>query len=82
VTEVKNRPSINIYPNPSEDNINFKFDQIPTRLAIYDVYGNLILTHLIADQFYKLNVRKFASGVYFYHATFEDAVAKGKLIVN
>ena len=82
LAELTNNQSIRIYPNPAQDHINFKFESLPTRLAIYDVYGKMISTHSITSEFYTLNVSSLANGIYFYHATFDDTIAKGKFIVN
>ena len=78
----ESNPIIQVYPNPAKDNINFEFEEIPTYISIYDVYGKLIFSNSIFNLSYKLKISTFKRGVYFYHVTFPNSMAKGKFIRN
>ncbi len=82
LTNAINKTAVNIYPNPSNNLINFEFENSPTNIQVFDIYGNLILMNSINFQSYKLYVNDLAPGVYFYQVTFNDYISKGKFVVN
>lgn len=80
--KVANHRSIGVYPNPAQNRIQFTFEQQPKHLAIYDLYGKLVSSNVLETLHYSFNVSDLASGVYFYYAKVDDAILKGKFVVN
>ncbi len=79
--------SINIFPNPTSDLISLEFLNIlgKTNLEIYDATGRLLQSHqynLLEYQIEKIDMSKFAAGVYFYKIKNEAVEKSGKIFKN
>jgi hypothetical protein len=71
-----------VYPNPSQDNVHFKFDRIPVQFTIYDAHGKLVLHRPVNNKNFKINTTEFGKGLYFHHSTFENKITRGKFIIK
>jgi len=74
--------SVIVYPNPSQDNVHFKFNRIPVQLTIYDAHGKLVLHRLVNNKVLKINTNEFGKGLYIYHSAFENNITRGKFIIK
>lgn len=76
------KPSLRIYPNPANESIVFEFDHYPVELGLFNSLGKLMFLKIIKERTYRLNANEFERGVYFYSASNEDAILRGKLILQ
>ncbi|NNF02536.1 MAG: T9SS type A sorting domain-containing protein [Bacteroidia bacterium] len=56
---------MNIYPNPTSDQINIETNEKITNIIIYDLRGNIVKQFSVSSKQYSVNVRSLASGKYF-----------------
>ncbi|MCB0824137.1 MAG: T9SS type A sorting domain-containing protein [Bacteroidales bacterium] len=77
----ENQLSIDVYPNPFNEFINIRSDEIDMSIQIFDFTGNLIIDSGIIIQNTKLNTIHLSEGLYFYQFKHKQHVVKhGKLI--
>lgn len=78
---VKNQ--VVVHPNPAKSNIFFDFDASETSadLRIYDQLGHLILYQTILNN-EAIDVKKWASGLYFYELKTTFFSKRGKILKN
>ncbi len=81
--------NLQVYPNPSTTNFNFKFSLIndaEISITIFDELGNRVedtpKKHYELGNYQINNSNKFESGMYFYKLSVDDKLYYGKLIVN
>ena len=72
------------YPNPSENEIKFKFpDQVTEmELAVFNVLGKLISTERITRTNPTTDISNLAQGLYFMQLKFDDKVKTIKILKN
>lgn len=71
---------ITIYPNPSNENINIKMNDIVEGLVIYDVRGKIVLSRY--DNLDQINISGFHAGLYLIKIKFENHIVTKKIIIN
>jgi len=73
-----------IYPNPSEDVFNLNWSSIgEAHVAVYDYLGKTIVEKKnISDQSYKLDLKKYAKGLYFVKLNVEGKQATKKIVLK
>jgi len=72
--------TLRIFPNPSTDKIYINAKVALNSLALYDLYGKLILTK--ENDITNLDVSRLNSGVYFLEVYSNTEKAVKKLIIN
>lgn len=76
--------AIEVFPNPSNSNISFRFDGPTTSREIFitDNLGREIVSEQSSDPEHTLSVESFAAGVYFYSIVEDGEIkANGKLVI-
>ena len=83
VNELIGSSSVNVYPNPANDNINFKFSNTleKRKVELYDAIGNLVLVKDASSINLSLTTGNLNNGVYFYHILVGDKTIKTDKIV-
>ena len=71
---------LKLYPNPATDKIHISSTMTLSRLALYDVYGKLILTKENDTKI--LDVSRLNSGVYFLEVSSNTEKVVKKVMVN
>lgn len=63
---VKNDFSINLFPNPTEGQLNVWIEGMNNKrqIRVYDILGKLVMQHLAVNTLTQLNVSKLPAGVY------------------
>ena len=59
---------LNIFPNPTSDNINLDFAQMPNggvTVYLYDDAGKVVVSDKVVDTHYSIGMKDFPSGIYF-----------------
>ena len=69
-----------IYPNPAQNQINISSKIIPTSVAIYDVFGQLVMRKVDGTDL--VDVSKLPPGVYFVEIYFNNEKVVEKVIVD
>ncbi len=69
-----------IYPNPTKDKIYVTSDVAPSSLAVYDVFGKLILRKVHHTD--SINLGNLNHGVYYIEMHFDQDKVVKKVIVN
>ncbi len=72
--------TLSVYPNPATDTIHISAKVALSSLALYDVYGKLILKKETDTN--KLDVSRFNSGIYFLEVSSNSHKVVKKVIVN
>jgi hypothetical protein len=82
--ELSNGASIEVYPNPANEVINFKFSDANSKrkIELYNAIGELVLSEDASTQNLSLKTHHLQSGVYFYYIILNDYILKkDKLII-
>lgn len=72
-----NQISVNVYPNPSSDFVQFETKDIEKEriIRVYNIAGKLISINDFSERKTKISLRVFPSGIYTYHV-----IEKNKLV--
>lgn len=74
---------LNIFPNPSQDVFNFTSLTKGSKLEILDINGKQIISKLVTEETYTLDLSTKTKGVYFYKISSEGMeTGSGKLILK
>ena len=66
VADIKEDPSISVFPNPASDQLTIHNTQLlKGEIILMDISGKEILREEMKDQNSKINISKFAPGTYF-----------------
>ncbi|WP_264522355.1 T9SS type A sorting domain-containing protein [Flavobacterium sp. N1994] len=79
-TQFELEKNISFYPNPTKGVLNIKATSLITKIAIYDMLGNEILTQNSNSETIDLSV--FTSGIYFSKIYLENGVVATKKIIK
>jgi len=60
-----NRINVSYFPNPAEDFVNFKTTNITEKITVFNILGEVVLTNVVNDQNYKIDVSMLSPGSYF-----------------
>ena len=88
ITDNGNEQKVEIYPNPTQGLVNINLGTISanelkqTRIQVFSLTGELILTVQPKQNLVKLDVEKFAKGTYLIHIIDGEQSAKEKLIIQ
>jgi hypothetical protein len=81
--DYKENNTINIYPNPSNDIINIKIENINNAIIeIYNVSGSLVFSKEFNSKVEKIDISDYSKGVYMVKVRQADAVYIGKVVVR
>jgi hypothetical protein len=62
----------NAYPNPATDFVKIEFNSQKSNILNYKIYnsqGKMVLSEIVLTNDFTVNIKDFASGVYFIEAT-------------
>jgi hypothetical protein len=81
------KPSLMVYPNPSNEKVYFEFKQMDRGktiyFKIYDSLGREVWHSTISDTIYEVDVRNFMNGLYRFTANdFERVMFTGNFVVS
>lgn len=80
-TAINNK--VNVYPNPTKDDVNILTDSKIKSIEVYDAQGRIIQKHMgINAQNAKVSIRSTASGLYIFKIITEKEVIMKKVIKN
>jgi hypothetical protein len=89
VTELQHLDGVAVYPVPSTDNVNFRFEQgsdDAIEITITDLTGKIIevknFPKAAAGSMLILDMSHYATGTYFYALRSGDKAGNGKLIIT
>ena len=77
-------PTVNIYPNPANDEINIEFDHVNTGsgISMVNILGQTVYTTNVSANNIKINSHSFAPGVYtILYSTAGGSSSLGKVVV-
>lgn len=75
--------SLTVYPNPSQNSINFEFTDLETKnfqLRIMDTNGKDVYSENLNNSKTTIDINHLSSGVYFYNLTSAEGTLNGKFI--
>jgi hypothetical protein len=83
INELSNEGTVNVYPNPANDIVNFQFSDANTKrkIELYNTIGELFLKEDAPTQNSSLKTHHLQSGVYFYHILVGEKIIKTDKIV-
>jgi hypothetical protein len=73
---------LDIYPNPTDNEIHIQTKNIANRISIIDITGKEVLFIIPKNTNEKLNLEGFANGLYFVRVKSESGLLYKKIIVN
>jgi hypothetical protein len=60
-----NRINVSYFPNPAQDFVNFKTVNTIEKITVFSILGEVVLTKVVNDQNYKIDVSMLSPGSYF-----------------
>ncbi|WP_299122522.1 T9SS type A sorting domain-containing protein [uncultured Winogradskyella sp.] len=60
-----NKQTVQLFPNPTKDNLEIKSNQVIDKITIVDINGRLLKSMTISDMDYSIDVSGLSKGVYF-----------------
>ncbi len=72
--------SIQVYPNPTENEIYIKSETTINSIQLYDGQGRLLLTKLISDNLAKIDLTSYSAGMYFVTISSDKGIKTEKII--
>jgi hypothetical protein len=79
----KEKSTINIYPNPSDDIISIEIENINNAtIEIYNVSGKLVFSKELKAKVEKIDLSGFSRGMYLVKVSQEQDVKVGKVVVK
>ena len=83
VNELGNGATINVFPNPANDIVNFQFSDVNSKrkIVLYNTIGEVVLSEDATTQNSSLKTHNLQSGVYFYTILVGDKNIKTDKIV-
>lgn len=80
---IKNKTSVNVYPNPTKGDLNINTDSKINSIEIYDAQGRIIQKQMgINSQSTKVSIHSNASGIYILKIITEKETLTKKIIKN
>jgi hypothetical protein len=73
-------PSLDIYPNPAQDQLTIQHSTAMNRVQIFDIYGKLLQSEELDGTSTSLNVSGLSSGTYIVRITDDQNVVVRKFI--
>jgi hypothetical protein len=73
--------SIQVYPNPAKDELNYRIGADYDRASIYDIKGNLIFEQVIKQKQDRINISKLNNGIYFVRFSKQGLLGKATKFV-
>lgn len=75
-------PAVNIYPNPTSDNIHI--DKIPaeSNISLYNMNGSIVYNATASATSHTINISQLEKGVYFLHIQHDRFSSKQKIVVK
>ena len=76
--------TILLYPNPSKDVLSVYIPNIgsPVEINIYDATGKLVLSSIAQDIVTRINVSRFAKGIYILNVTGKNIADQKRFSIN
>lgn len=71
-----------IYPNPSNDFVNVRFETEISEIQITDMSGKAILRRKVDSTNITLNIKEIPGGIYFVNCKTKDKSYRKKLVIN
>ena len=81
----KTAQSVNVYPNPAKDIVNFSMDgNIAKTITVIDITGRIVETVKIITNETQMNIGDYSNGIYIYQIKAEDGqvIKSGKFNVS
>ena len=82
VSEAKEIPNINIYPNPSSNNISLTSNNIISNLKIYDSLGKIVLQENPFINKMTISLEPLKNGIYFAQITLANGENYTRIITK
>jgi len=70
------------YPNPVQNELNFKGEQIIANIEVYNLTGQVVNQTKVGAKTYQLNTSKLSSGVYMVKVSFDNGTTKTVKIIK
>jgi len=86
ITDVSNDENVldvNIYPNPAIADVTVEFTHLPSvgvTVYLIDNSGKIIYTEKVTATSFKLGMKSYPSGVYYFKVNYEDKTGVYKII--
>ena len=82
IEESIDKPTINIFPNPSNNIVNLVFNENVSALIIYSMTGELIFQSTVHGSEMKLDVSEWTKGIYLVKLIGDETSSIIKLVVE
>lgn len=81
ITETKNYSFI-LFPNPATDKLFTSFENLPSKVTIYNTLGEIVLVQLLVDVGAYIDISSLDNGVYFITIESSSVTTRQKIIKN
>jgi hypothetical protein len=83
IENASNLSDLQIYPNPASDRLNIKLmNNANGKVAIYDINGRMINSHVLKDNLTSIRVNELKQGMYFLTITTETGIYNRKVLIK
>lgn len=80
--DFKTDASIKIYPNPASDFITVQAKGIIKAIQLFDLQGRIVATQLVDDTQQRVDISKYATGIYLIKVTTEQGTKSEKIVLK
>jgi len=80
--EVALKKDLLVYPNPTSNYLNFRIEDNPSQLNIFNTQGQLIKSYFLESNDNQIDVNNYNEGIYFFSIISQEKIKKGKFIVG
>ncbi len=73
---------LDVYPNPSKDEVNVSSGSIIKSISIFNSFGQLMKNQNVNDKNFRFNISKFNPGVYVLKIEFSDGLISKRIVIE
>jgi len=81
VESIENQNNINIYPNPTKNQLNINATSTIDNIKVYNAMGQLVINSKIDSQFHTLNTSDYTFGVYFIQIETRNGIVNKRFVI-
>lgn len=84
VNQYDNPQIITVFPNPCNNLLHIRYNDIPKQVEVYDIFGNLHLkaNYFLRDSEYMLDVSSLSNGLYIMKINIQNLIIQKQIVIS